>query len=70
MNIIMSNWMIGVLYFTRVEEGASSIALTDSVVGDDEFQVTISLSDLGEIENSIEFLMLLLLIQIIILITI
>ena len=41
--------------FTRVEEGASSIALTDSVVGDDEFQVTISLSDLGEIENSIDF---------------
>lgn len=41
--------------FTRVEEGSSSIALTDSVVGDDEFQVTISLSDLGEIENSIDF---------------
>ena len=41
--------------FTQVEEGSSSITLTDSVVGDDEFQVTISLSDLGEIENSIDF---------------
>jgi len=43
-------------YFTRVEEGSSSIALTDSLISDDdEFQVTISLSDLGEIENSIDF---------------
>jgi len=42
--------------FTQVEEGSSSIALTDSLISDDdEFQVTISLSDLGEIENSIDF---------------
>ena len=41
--------------FTRVEEGSSSIALTDSLISDDEFQVTISLSDLGEIEDSIDF---------------
>ena len=41
--------------FTRVEEGSSSIALTDSLIGLDELQVTISLSDLGEIEDSIEF---------------
>ena len=41
--------------FTRVEEGSSLIALTSNSIGDDEFQVTISLSDLGEIENSIDF---------------
>jgi len=41
--------------FTRVDEGSSSIALTDSLIGYDEFQVTISLSDLGEAEDSIEF---------------
>ena len=42
--------------FTRVvDEGLSSIALTDSLIGDDELQVTISLSDLGEIEDSIDF---------------
>jgi len=41
--------------FTRVEEGSSSIALTDSLIGVDELQVTISLSDLGEIEDSIDF---------------
>jgi len=41
--------------FTRVDEGSSSIALTDSLIGVDELQVTISLSDLGEIEDSIDF---------------
>lgn len=41
--------------FTQVEEGSSSIALTDSLIGVDELQVTISLSDLGEIEDSIDF---------------
>jgi len=41
--------------FTRVEEGSSSITLTDSSVGVDELQVTISLSDLGETEDSIDF---------------
>jgi hypothetical protein len=41
--------------FTQVEEGSLSIALTDSLISDDEFQVTISLSDLGEIEESIDF---------------
>jgi len=41
--------------FTQVEEGSSSIVLTDSLISDDEFQVTISLSDLGEIEDSIDF---------------
>jgi len=41
--------------FTRVEEGSSPIDLTDSLISDDEFQVTISLSDLGEIEDSIDF---------------
>ncbi len=41
--------------FTHVEEGSSSIALTDSLIDHDELQVTISLSDLGEIENSIDF---------------
>ena len=41
--------------FAQVEEGSSSIALTDSLIGVDELQVTISLSDLGEIEDSIDF---------------
>jgi len=41
--------------FTQVEEGSSSIALTNSSISDDELQVTISLSDLGEIEDSIDF---------------
>jgi hypothetical protein len=41
--------------FIQVEEGSSSIALTDSLIGVDELQVTISLSDLGEIEDSIDF---------------
>ena len=41
--------------FTQVGEGSSSIALTDSLIGVDELQVTISLSDLGEIEDSIDF---------------
>jgi len=42
-------------YFTTVEEGSSSIALTNSSISEDEFQVTISLNDLGNPENSIEF---------------
>jgi len=41
--------------FARVEEGSPLIELTDSLIGEDEFQVTISLSDLGEIEDSIDF---------------
>ncbi|OQY39006.1 hypothetical protein B6228_03725 [Candidatus Atribacteria bacterium 4572_76] len=41
--------------FAQVEEGSSSIALTNSSISDDELQVTISLSDLGEIEDSIDF---------------
>jgi len=41
--------------FTQVDEGSSSIALTDSLIDYDELQVTISISDLGEIENSIDF---------------
>jgi len=41
--------------FARVDESSSSIALTDSLIGDDELQVTISLSDLGELEDSIDF---------------
>jgi len=41
--------------FTQVGEGSPSIALTDSLIGVDELQVKISLSDLGEIENSIDF---------------
>ena len=39
----------------EVEEGSSSIVLTNSSISDDELQVTISLSDLGEIEDSIDF---------------
>ena len=41
--------------FARVDEGSPLIELTDSLIGEDEFQVTISLSDLGEIEDSIDF---------------
>jgi len=41
--------------FSQVEEGSTSITLTDSLVGVDELQVTISLSDLGELKNSIDF---------------
>jgi len=41
--------------FARVDESSSPITLTDSLIGEDEFQVTISLSDLGEIEDSIDF---------------
>ena len=41
--------------FSRVDEGSSSIALTDSLIDYDELQVTISLSDLGETEDSIDF---------------
>ena len=41
--------------FARVDESSSSIALSDSLIGDDELQVTISLSDLGELEDSIDF---------------
>jgi len=41
--------------FARVNEGSPLIELTDSLIGEDEFQVTISLSDLGEIEDSIDF---------------
>ena len=41
--------------FARVvDEGSSSLTLTDSFIGDDEFQVTISLSDLGN-PSSIDF---------------
>jgi len=41
--------------FSRVDEGSSSIPLTDSWTDYDELQVTINLSDLGETENSIDF---------------
>ena len=41
--------------FARVDEGSTPIELTDSSISDDEFQVTISLSDLGEIEDSVDF---------------
>jgi len=41
--------------FSRVDEVSSPITLTDSFSGDDELQVTISLSDLGERESSIDF---------------
>ena len=39
----------------QVDESSPPIELTDSLISDDEFQVTISLSDLGEIEDSIDF---------------
>ena len=48
----LDNWGFD---FTQVGEGSSSIALTDSLIGVDELQVKISLGDLGEIENSIDF---------------
>jgi len=41
--------------FARVDETSSSIPLTDSLTDYDELQVTINLSDLGEIEDSIDF---------------
>jgi len=41
--------------FTQVDEGSSSIALTDSWTDYDELQVTINLNDLGELKNSIDF---------------
>ena len=40
--------------FAQVDEGSSSITLTDSLISDDELQVTISLSDLGN-PSSIDF---------------
>jgi len=41
--------------FAQVDEGSSSIELTDSLIDYDELQVTIDLSDLGELEDSIDF---------------
>ncbi len=42
-------------YFTRVEEGSPSISLTDSSYSEDKLQVTISLGDLEDPQNSIDF---------------
>jgi len=41
--------------FAQVHEGSPPIELTDSLSGDGELQVTISLSDLREIKDSIDF---------------
>ena len=42
-------------YFTRVEEGSPSISLTDSSYSENKLQVTISLGDLEDPQNSIDF---------------
>jgi len=42
-------------YFSRVEEGSPSISLTDSSYSENKLQVTISLGDLEDPQNSIDF---------------
>ena len=42
-------------YFTRVEEGSPSISLTDSSYSENKLQVIISLGDLEDPQNSIDF---------------
>ena len=42
-------------YFTQVEEGSPSISLTDSSYSENKLQLIISLGDLEDPENSIDF---------------
>ena len=44
----------GFFYFAQKEEGSSEISLTSSSIGDNKFQVTIALSDLG-VPSDIDF---------------
>jgi len=44
--------------FTLVEEGSPSISLTDSSFSENKLQVTISLGDLDDLENSIDFIVM------------